>query len=62
MTAYVSLLLRSSFERPVGEESALVYEHVEERGEVLLDRETDEDDESDKRRSALYQSLFHRDA
>jgi hypothetical protein len=60
VTAYISLLLRRSFERPPGEESVLVYDHVDENGEVRLDREPDEDDESYERRSELYGSLFGR--
>ena len=57
VTAYVSLLLRRSFE---GEESVLVYDGVDTVGEFHLDREPDEDDESFARRSALYDGLFGR--
>ncbi|HMA72551.1 MAG TPA: hypothetical protein VKP67_13845 [Xanthobacteraceae bacterium] len=60
ITAYVSLLLRRSFERTPGEESVLVYDHIEGKGEVRIDREPGEDDESYNRRSALYDSLFDR--
>jgi hypothetical protein len=60
VTAYVSLLLRRSFERAPGEESVLVYDHVDDGGEVLIDREPDEDDESYNRRSSLYGSLYDR--
>ena len=60
VTAYVSLLLRRSFERASGEESVLVYDHVDHGGEVYIDREDDEDDESYNRRSALYGRLFDR--
>ena len=60
VTAYISLLLRRSFERLPGEESVLVYDHVDEDGEFCVDREADEDDESYERRSALYTSLFGR--
>ena len=58
VTAYISLLLRRSFERAPGEESILVYDHVDDAGEFRIDRETDEDGESHGRRSALYDSLF----
>jgi hypothetical protein len=60
VTAYISLLLRRSFERLPGEESVLVYDHVDEDGEFSVDREADENDESYERRSALYDSLFGR--
>jgi len=60
VTAYVSLLLRRSFERAPGEESVLVYDHFEDGGKVHIDREAGEDDESYNRRSALYDSLFNR--
>lgn len=60
VTAYVSLLLRRSFERALGEESVLVYDHVDDGGENHIDREPDEDDESYSRRSALYGRLFDR--
>jgi len=60
LTAYVSLLLRRSFERAPGEESVLVYDHVEDGGEFHIDRESNEDDESYRRRRALYGSLFGR--
>ena len=60
VTAYISLLLRRSFERGSGNESILVYDHVQEDSEFGIDREPDEDDESYARRSALYNSLFGR--
>jgi hypothetical protein len=60
VTAYVSLLLRRSFERTPGEDSVLVYDHVDDGGEFRIDREADEDDESYRRRSALYGGLFGR--
>jgi hypothetical protein len=60
VTAYVSLLLRRSFERGPGEESVLVYDHVDDGGKIDIDREPDEDDESYNRRSGLYGSLFDR--
>jgi len=60
ITAYISLPLRRSFERAPGEDSILVYDHVDDRGEFHVDREPDEDDESYHRRSALYASLFGR--
>jgi hypothetical protein len=60
VTAYISLLLRRSFERVPGEESVLVYDHVHDGGEFRVDRGEDEDDESYARRSALYGSLFRR--
>jgi hypothetical protein len=60
VTAYVSLLLRRSFERAPGEESVLVYDHADDGGEIRISREPDEDDDSYDRRSALYGSLFDR--
>ena len=60
VTAYVSLLLRRSFERAPGEESVLVYDHVDDGGEIHIDREPDEDDESYNRRSSLYGNLYDR--
>ena len=60
ITAYISLLLRRSFERAPGEESVLAYDHVDSGGECRLDREVDEDDESYQRRSDLYGALFGR--
>jgi hypothetical protein len=58
VTAYISLLLRRSFERAPGEESVIVYDHVDGRGEFHIDREPDEDEESYRRRLALYGGLF----
>ena len=60
LTAYVSLLLRRSFERAPGEESVLVYDHVVDGGETHIEREPDEDDESYNRRCALYGKLLDR--
>jgi hypothetical protein len=60
VTAYVSLLLRRSFERVPGEENVLVYDHVDDGGEVHIDREPNENDESYRRRSAFYGNLFGR--
>jgi hypothetical protein len=60
VTAYISLLLRRSFERAPGEESVLVYDHVGEDRESHIDREPGEGDESYGRRAALYDSLFGR--
>jgi len=60
VTAYISLLLRRSFERSPGEESILVYDHVQDGGDFHVDRDADEDDESYARRAALYGSLFGR--
>jgi hypothetical protein len=60
ITAYISLLLRRSFERSPGEESVLAYDHVGDGGELRVDREPNEDDESYKSRSELYGSLFGR--
>ena len=60
VTAYISLLLRRSFERLPGEESVLVYDHFKEEGEFSVDRDADENEESYQRRSALYGSLFGR--
>jgi len=60
VTAYISLLLRRSFERAPGEESVIVYDHVGEGDKFDIDREGGEDDESYSRRSSLYNSLFSR--
>jgi hypothetical protein len=60
VTAYVSLLLRRSFERAPGEQSVLAYDHVDDTGEVQINREPGESEESHKQRSALYDSLFRR--
>jgi hypothetical protein len=60
VTAYISLLLRRSFERAPGEESLLVYDHVGDEGEMHIDREIGEDEESYNRRSTLYEGLFGR--
>jgi hypothetical protein len=60
VTEYISLLLRRSFERSPGEESVLVYDHVDDAGASCIDREQNEDDESYLNRSALYDRLFGR--
>ena len=60
VTAYISLLLRRTFERAVGEESVLAYDHVGDEGESQIDRDPDESDESYRRRSTLYGYLFDR--
>jgi hypothetical protein len=61
VTAFLSLLLRRAFERAPGEESVLLYDHVGHR-DVDTDRDPTEDDDSYRRRSELYNSLFgHRD-
>jgi len=60
VTAYISLLLRRSFERAPGEESVLVYDHVDGCSEFHIDRASNEDEESYRRRVALYDSLFGR--
>ena len=58
LDAYVALLLRRTFERPPGEESALVYDHIDDGGLAVVDREFAETDASYERRSALYRGLF----
>jgi hypothetical protein len=60
VTAYISLLLRRSFERYPGEESVLVYDRVDGDSKFTVDREPDENDERYDRRSALYGGLFGR--
>jgi hypothetical protein len=60
VAAYITLLLRRSFERAAGEESVLVYDHVGNGDDVLIDREPGEDDESYTRRTKLYSHLFSR--
>jgi len=60
VTAYISLLLRRSFERAPGEESVLAYDHLDGSGEIQIDREPGESDESYRQRSALYDSVFRR--
>jgi len=52
--------LRRNFERAPGEESVLVYDHVDHTGAFHIDRENDENDEAHNRRAALYGSLFGR--
>lgn len=60
VTAYISLLLRRSFERAPGEESVLAHDHVGEDGIFHIGREPDEDDES-YGRAALYEfAMFAR--
>jgi hypothetical protein len=58
VAAYLSLLLRRSFERAPGEESVLVYDHVDDGGNAGIDREPDESEECHDRRSAFYNNLF----
>src|SRR5215510_15952056 len=60
VTAYISLLLRRSFERAPGEESVIAYDHVDGGDEFYIDREPNEDEESYRRRLALYGKLFGR--
>lgn len=60
VAAYITQLLRRSFERAEGEESVIVYNHVGGGDELHIDREDDEDDESYNRRVALYDDLFRR--
>lgn len=60
VTAFISMLLRRSFERLPGEESILVYDHVDADVGLRVDREVGEGDEAYKRRSDLYDSLFGR--
>jgi len=58
LAEYVSLLLRRAFERPPGEESVLVYDHVEGGGPLVVDRDVGESEENYQRRTALYDRLF----
>jgi hypothetical protein len=60
LTAYLSLLLRRTFERNPGEENVLVYNHVGDRGEFQIDPDLDENEDSLRRRSELYHNLFGR--
>ena len=60
VAAYITQLLRRTFERAEGEESVLVYDHVGGGDQLHIDREADEDDESYNRRVALYDDLFRR--
>jgi hypothetical protein len=60
VAAYITLLLRRSFERAAGDESVLVYDHVGNGDNLLIAREAGEDDESYKHRTALYNGLFSR--
>jgi hypothetical protein len=60
VAAYISLLLRRSFERAPGEESVLVYDHVADGGDMSMDRDAGEDDDRYNRRSGLYDDLFGR--
>ena len=46
--------------RAPGKESVLVYDHIDGGGEFHIDREPSEHDESYRRRSVLYGSLFGR--
>ena len=56
--AYVSLVLRRSFEREPGEDSVLVYDHAAVGPEAEIDREPGETETSHQRRSGLYGGLF----
>jgi hypothetical protein len=60
LTAYISLLLRRVLERAPGEESVLAYDHVDDDAEFHIDRDSNEDDESYRRRSRMYGALFGR--
>ncbi len=60
VAAYITLLLRRSFERAAGEESVLVYDHVGTGDSLLIDREPHESDESYDLRTSLYNNLFCR--
>ena len=60
VAAYITQLLRRSFERAEGEESVLVYDHVAPGEDLQIDRDPDEDDETYERRAALYNELFRR--
>lgn len=60
VTAYISTLLRRAFERLPGENSVLVYDHVEEGGDLHVDRYPNEEGETHRRRSDLYDTLFGR--
>jgi hypothetical protein len=60
VTAYISMLLRRAFERVPGEDSVLVYDHIDDGGELHIDRDGDDDDERHRRRTELYGSLFGR--
>ena len=58
VAAYLSLLLRRTFERALDEESVLVYDHVDDGADARIDREPDESEDSHNRRSELYDNLF----
>jgi hypothetical protein len=58
VTAYISLLLRRTFERACGEENVLAYDHVDDGGTIQINREPGEDDDSYHGRAELYGSLF----
>jgi hypothetical protein len=65
--AQASGLLRRPFGAPrndaadaVPSGNTLVYDHVEEGGELHVDRDSNEEDENHHRRSDLYNSLFSR--
>ncbi len=59
---YISQLLRRTFERAPGEDSVLVYDHVDGSGEFQIEREPEDDEEGYRRRSALHGNLFGRRA
>jgi hypothetical protein len=60
LSAFLSQFLRRAFERPAGESSILVYDHVAEPGDAVIDKEEGEASESHARRAALYGSIFRR--
>jgi hypothetical protein len=60
VAAYITQLLRRNFERASDEDSVLAYDHIGPGDDLQTDREPDEDDESYKRRTALYGDLFRR--
>jgi hypothetical protein len=60
VAAYITQLLRRNFERASGEDSVLAYDHMGLGDDPQIDREIDEDDESYRRRTALYDDLFRR--
>jgi hypothetical protein len=59
VTALVTDILRRMLERSPDEESILVYNHVGE-GTFVVDREPGEDEDSYRRRAALYRELLER--
>jgi hypothetical protein len=57
---FITQLLRRSFERALGEESILVYDHSEGNEEFTLSREAGETEEEYNRRAAHFSGLFVR--